>query len=133
MVQQIRKINGHRLIDLACFLYSPAKTGRRYLEMGYSERFVKNQAKIFSDFARGSTVIKITAGDLDDICFGYRYYYSRSGKVYEKSVAALQRDAEAAGLFNVEIGATYSFMQIKNKLKDFYKKYLGNKKSKIIK
>jgi len=119
MNSQIRNIRGHHLVDIANFLYSLEKDRSDYLGRGYGEEFVRNQTQIFRDFIDGKIIIKIVAGELDDICLGNCQHRNKAEIPCDNEIG-LQVDTQTAGFFLLKIGAMYSFAQIEKNLRNFY-------------
>jgi hypothetical protein len=119
MNPQIRRIRGHHLVDIANFLYRPERTQQEYLQKGYGEEFVRNQAQIFHDFIDGKTQIQITAGDLDDVCLANCKHRDKA-EIPCDDQRGITVDTQTAGFFLLEVGTVYSFKQIEKNLRNFY-------------
>jgi len=120
----VHQIRGHNLVDLADFLYEPDKIRQKYLDEGYGENFVENQARIFGDFVSGKIKIELVAGCLDDVCLGdcerKETMGQKEGEIPCEDPRGIKVDTQTAGSFLLEIGETYSFIEIEKNLRNFY-------------
>lgn len=117
-------IRGHHLVDIADFLYESDEVRQKYLERGYGESFVENQARIFGDFVAGKARIKILAGCLDDVCLGdcerRKTKDQKEDEIPCDDPCGIETDTQIAGFFFLEIDETYSFVEIEKNLRNFY-------------
>jgi len=114
------RIRGHHLVDLANYLYEPDKVRQHYLDRGYGENFVNNQARVFNDFISGRKKIILISGQLDDVCQGDCQKRDNDVEIPCEDLRGIEVDTQAAGFFLLEIGKTYSFQQIERNLRNFY-------------
>lgn len=119
-MEREHKIRGHHLIDIADYLHEDQRLRQHYLNKGYGEDFVNNQAQIFDDFIAGRSKIKLIAGQLDDTCLGNCQRRDNGVEIPCEDTIGIKVDTQAAGCFFLEIGKSYSFKEIERNLRNFY-------------
>ncbi|MFH1420476.1 MAG: DUF1284 domain-containing protein [Candidatus Aenigmatarchaeota archaeon] len=116
----VYRIRGHHLADLACFIFNPDGLRRRryFIENGYGEEFVDNQARIFSDIATGKTIMLIVT-EPDDICLG-NCRKKEKAEIPCDDPSGVGIDTRAANYFLLNVGRVYGFSEIEKNLRNFY-------------
>lgn len=120
------RIRGHNLIDIATFLFEPERMRKRYMDGGYGEDFVNNQARIFGDFISGRAEIKLIAGRLDDTCRFCRNRENVGKNEWEipcEDPRGIVEDTDTAKLILLDLfveGKSYNFKEIERSLRNFY-------------
>ncbi|HLC32543.1 MAG TPA: DUF1284 domain-containing protein [Candidatus Nanoarchaeia archaeon] len=123
MKEGVIDIRGHHLVDLANFLQKPEELKEEYCERGYGEEFVSALERAYYAIINGKVSIHLVAGVLDETCNASCEQFTsvpREQQLPCTGARAQKIDEQVAGFMLLEIGKTYTFEDIEQKLRNFY-------------